>query len=105
MRTFNFPTDTISFGKHRSKTIAWIIDNDKSYYLWLINNNFKQTKLISDYANGIDNIKSEIKWSVSSKNDILEITKRYYYKLEAEKGLNKAKQRFAALSRFKRILN
>lgn len=28
----------LSYGKNRGKTLGWVMDNDDSYYLWMISN-------------------------------------------------------------------
>ncbi|MCQ2191261.1 MAG: hypothetical protein MJZ23_00170 [Paludibacteraceae bacterium] len=48
--------DRIPFGKHSGDTVKYIIDNDKNYYRWMVENCYDVdfTDDVYDYANGAD---------------------------------------------------
>jgi hypothetical protein len=82
---FLFPNDVFNFGKHRGKDIAWVIDNDKDYYGWLIANRLAVTHLIIDYASGNNPEIEEIRHTVDKKNNTLLIRSFKYWILKKEK--------------------
>jgi DNA polymerase III subunit epsilon len=45
----------LSFGKHRGKTLQWLVDNERDYLNWMANGDFgEQTKaLIANALNGV----------------------------------------------------
>lgn len=45
----------LGFGKHRGKTLQWLVENERDYLLWMKNGDFgEQTKaLIADALNGV----------------------------------------------------
>lgn len=52
---FDFPDEKFVFGKYVGRTISDVMNADKAYVVWAINNSvIKVSQLIVDWSNGID---------------------------------------------------
>ncbi len=86
---FRFPNERVYFGKHHGKTLIWIIDNDRPYFNYLINNGLIVTDLIMEYAKGNDLLNKKIRYKVCKSDDTLRIEEVFYYFLPKEKHVRK----------------
>lgn len=89
MRNINFPNDVLQFGKYQGKTIQFVIDTDREYFDWLINNAIKASDLVLNYAKGENVLSSEIKYRIKTKSDLLIIEKHSFYVLPKKKFVQK----------------
>ncbi len=88
-RFIKYPTDVISFGKHKGKSIKDIIDTDRNYFLWMLTECITISHLIYDYCEGKNPIQTKTYHSVDTKRGVLTINKRQFYVLKKEKGVRK----------------
>jgi hypothetical protein len=88
MRKVLFPTDILTFGKHKGKTFAQVIDEDKQYYQFLLREQaITVTELVENYANGINNLVERLKYNI--EGDYIVIYKQQMYVLPVEKFVRK----------------
>lgn len=90
---YEFPNNTVCFGKYFGKELSWIIDNDRPYYNWMLSVGKKVSPLIEDYANGINKVHEKIWHVIDKSKDELRIKQRLYYVLPAVKFVNREKKK------------
>lgn len=88
-REIKYPNDVLNFGKHKGKTIQYVIENDKSYFNWMKTENFIFSELITSLENGVDPIQTRIIPRVKSKSNLLLIEKQSFYILPKLKFVRK----------------
>jgi len=89
---FSFPNDLVPFGRHKGRTIGWIIDNDKNYFDWF-RKNFNVDEILMDLSEGLDIINREIAHNFIKDTWILQIRIVKYWESKGMKFVRKSKKR------------